>query len=267
MKILFSDFDGTLVDNNESISAKNIERIQKLRAAGHIMVICTGRNLQEFQRDEKRYHFPFDYLVLNNGGQIVDSHYQTLYEKTIDYQVGVDILNHTTSYQGMWSYFCDGHINYAYKDGVTINHGIEEQPFIDVDFQKAYQSVQSFQIICFNQDDQGIDQSQECFEYIQEHYGDDVEAYFNTYYVDVVPKGCSKGTGMKTLLSLIDDKFDKVYAIGDSYNDLSMIEAADDGYTFVYAHNDIKEKTKKHVRYVYEVIDDMLGGDEYELAR
>lgn len=267
MKILFSDFDGTLVDNNELISFKNVEKIQQLRKAGHLMVICTGRNLQEFQRDEQRYHFPFDYIVLNNGGQIVDHEYQTIYEKTIDYQVGVDILNHTTSYQGMWSYFCDGNINYAYKDGITLNHGVDGQPLIDVDFKKAYQSVKSFQILCFNQDNQEIDQSQECFHYIQEYYGNEVEAYFNTYYVDVVPKGCSKGTGMKTLLSLIDKNIDEVYAIGDSYNDLSMIEEADYGYTFVYAHDDIKKKTKNHVHYVYEVIDDMLGGNVDELAR
>ena len=41
---------------------------------------------------------------------------------------------------------------------------------------------------------------------------------------------------------------------------LSMLEVTNYGYTFYHAHDDIKNMTPYHVDYVYEVIEDMLGG-------
>lgn len=259
MKILFSDFDGTLVNGNKMISIKNKELMKELQKQGHLVVICTGRNIKEFQKDQPLFDFPFDYLVLNNGGQIVDQHYQTIFEKVIDKQTGIDILNHTLSYSHMWSYFCDGETTYAYKDGKTYDHSIGDIE-VDQDFVSLYHDVDQFQIICFNQDDAGIENTQMCYDYVMKNYGHEVEAYFNTHYVDVVPKGCSKGTGVRQLLSMLKTNIDEVYTIGDSYNDLSMIEEADYGYTFHHAHEDIKKRTQYHVDYVYEVIEDMLGG-------
>lgn len=259
MKILFSDFDGTLVENNHALSKKNKMMMEELQKQGHLMVICTGRNMMEFQRDEQLFHFPFDYLVLNNGGHIVDKNYQTLYEKRIDKTVGIDILKHAMSYPHMWSYFCDGKVNYAYQDGITYDHAVGKKKVND-DFVSLYKAVDHFQIICFHQDDEGIEDTKICYDYVMKNYSENVEAYFNLHFVDVVPKGCSKGNGMKKLLEILGKKIDEVYAIGDSYNDLSMIQAADYGYTFHYAHDDIKKETNRHVNYVYEVIEDMLGG-------
>ena len=104
-------------------------------------------------------------------------------------------------------------------------------------------------------------------DYVKNNYHDDVEAYFNLHYVDVVPSGCSKGTGVHKLLELLSQNITEVYAVGDSYNDLSMIQEATYGYTFCYAHQDIKQATDRHVQYVYEVIEDMLGGKYDDLAR
>ena len=266
MKILFSDFDGTLVENDKVLSQKNKEMMKILQKQGHLMVICTGRNIKEFQRDQEIFDFQFDYLVLNNGGHIVDKNYHTLYEKVIDKQVGIDILNHTTSYPHMWSYFCDGKETYAYKDGITYDHSIGDVE-IDADFISLYHQAHHFQIICFNQDDAGMKDTNICYDYVKNNYHDDVEAYFNLHYVDVVPSGCSKGTGVHKLLELLSQNITEVYAVGDSYNDLSMIQEATYGYTFCYAHQDIKQATDRHVQYVYEVIEDMLGGKYDDLAR
>lgn len=261
MKVLFSDFDGTLINETQPLSALNKEKMQKLMNCGHKMVICTGRNLQEFLKDQKKYQFPFDYLILNNGGQIVDNHYKTLFEKNIPHDTGVKILNHTISIRDMWSYYCDSHSTYAYINGATYNHAVNGDKLENFNFQKSYQETGDFRIICFHQDNQQIDITKQCVDFVRQYFSDDVEAYYNLHYVDIVPKGCSKGRAMIHLLSMLDH-VDQVYAVGDSYNDLSMLKEADYGYTFVYAHDDIKSQTKYHVNYVYEVIDDMLGGKE-----
>ena len=50
MKILFSDLDGTLVNGQQLLSFKNIEMMKELQKQGHIMVICTGRNIKEIEK-------------------------------------------------------------------------------------------------------------------------------------------------------------------------------------------------------------------------
>ena len=261
MKILFSDFDGTLTNQYKIISQRDIDMMKKLQEEGHCIVICTGRNIREFQSDKNSSQFPFDYVVLNNGGHIIDKNYHTLYEKVIDYDVGVDILNKSTQCQGMWSNYCDGKVTYSYLDGKTYDHSKFDLE-VDEDFFQLYKSAKHFQILCINQADEGIEESLKCCEYIKEHYSDQVEYYFNNHYVDIVPKGCSKGTGIRTMLSLIKEPIDAVYAIGDSFNDLPMIQEADYGYTFHHAHDDMKQATKYHVHYVYEMIEDMLGEEK-----
>lgn len=259
MKLLVSDVDGTLIQNDTSISQKNIEKMKQLQEEGHMIALCTGRNIFEMQRVLSHIDFPFDFLILNNGGHILDRDFHTLYEKKIDPSVGRDILDQTLKYPRIYSHFCDGQVSYSYRCGRTVDYGKEDEPFLDIDYQEAYRQKDGFQIIAFHQEDGGIEETHQCFDYIQKHYAHQVEAYYNLHYVDVVAQGCSKGQGVKTLRSLCQNVFDEVYAVGDSYNDLSMFQEADRSYTFAYAHRDIQQKAMFCVQYVYEVIEDMQG--------
>ena len=119
--------------------------------------------------------------------------------------------------------------------------------------------MKSFHIIWYYQKDTNIECSQKCLEYILNKHGNEVEATYNKYFVDVVPKGCSKATGVKALVDYIGN-IDEIYAVGDAANDLPMIKEADYGYTFFDSSDEIKQQTYKQVNYVYEVIEDMIKG-------
>lgn len=80
-KILFSDIDGTIANDNLPITYKDQEAVKKLRTQGHYFSFCTGRNIQETKLVTP--HFEYDYLVLNNGAMIVDQNDQVLYRKQI----------------------------------------------------------------------------------------------------------------------------------------------------------------------------------------
>ena len=255
MKVLFSDYDGTLVENMKE-KGTNGDAIRKLQSEGHKMVICTGRNYQELMRDLPLFDIPFDYLVLNNGGHIVDSHHKTVYLREIKKEVGVDILDYITQHDNIYVYYFDGNRHLGYKDHKTVDSNLYDQEIED-NFKEEYNKVNSFHIIWYYQPDENIETTQKCVDYILQNHANEVEATYNRHYVDVVPKGCSKASGIRDLINIIGN-VDEVYAVGDSYNDLPMILEADFGYTFHDAKDDIKEKTCKQVDYVYEVIEDML---------
>ena len=74
MKILFTDLDGTLLDDNKDISAEDMSAVRKMIAAGHKFVMTTGRPLTSVKKLAGRYGFleAGFYLVSFNGGLIYD---------------------------------------------------------------------------------------------------------------------------------------------------------------------------------------------------
>ena len=74
MKILFTDLDGTLLDDNKDISAEDMSAIRRMIAVGHKFVMTTGRPLTSVKRLASRYGFleAGFYLVSFNGGLIYD---------------------------------------------------------------------------------------------------------------------------------------------------------------------------------------------------
>lgn len=252
-KMLFCDMDGTLIEDNKLIHSKNIELLNKWQNKGYKIVLCTGRNIVECQMILKKIDIPYDYLVLNNGGHILDKE-KTLYEKKINHDVGCAILDFTTRFHGMWSYYCNGKETYGYLNGKTYDHSGHGNIEIDDDFIKLYHKAGDFQIIWFHQDNQQMDNTLYCLDYIRKYFVEDIEPHLNLHYVDLVPIGCSKGESVKKLLSLIDDHIDKVYAIGDSYNDIAMFKEADITATFSYADIQVKKHADNIVDYAYEFI-------------
>ena len=261
-KILFSDVDGTIIDQNGLLHPQDKEAINQLRAQGHYMVLCTGRTKKEIQVLLNTYHFPYDYLILNNGSRIIDKDGNDLYKKEVSAQAGRKIIENCLNYQDYSLFFYDGirEISLAWinnKTHIYGDHGMVETD--EYDFLEEYKKSSSFELICFNQNNEQIDQTIRIKEFVESQFKDELSAHLNTYFLDIVPANCSKGSGIKTLLSLLCEQVES-YAVGDSYNDILMFDAVNHSYTFHRCLDEIKQHTDKQVDYVYQIIDDMLGG-------
>ena len=62
------------------------------------------------------------------------------------------------------------------------------------------------------------------------------------YFLEFTEEGVTKGTSLHLLIQQLGITRDEVIAIGDSYNDLAMIEFAGLGVAMGNAPEDIKEK-------------------------
>ncbi|WP_415967465.1 HAD hydrolase family protein [Faecalitalea cylindroides] len=85
----------------------------------------------------------------------------------------------------------------------------------------------------------------------------DLSAFPNQFYVDIIDKKCSKGNAV----NFIQNHFslEKVFAIGDSYNDLSMLNAADVSFTFQESSEDVKRVADYVVKSLSEAVDQFDG--------
>ena len=93
MKVLASDFDGTLFfkDETPTIREKDIEAIKKFQAAGNKFGICTGRHLRGIL-DVTKNKIDFDFYILNSGCIILDHDCNPIYERWIDYSDAIQVF-------------------------------------------------------------------------------------------------------------------------------------------------------------------------------
>lgn len=83
MKILVSDFDGTLFIDNR-VSKEDIQKIEEFRKKGNIFIISTARNFSTVKKECLKYSINVDYFFCDIGSVILDNDGNVLYKKYIN---------------------------------------------------------------------------------------------------------------------------------------------------------------------------------------
>lgn len=258
-KILFSDLDGTIIGKDaKPLHEKNLEALQALRNQGHLVALCTGRNNIDLLPTLKITPIPYDYLVLCNGAYITDRQGQVLYEKDIPLQVGRTLLRKFMAEERLVTYFCDGtHCYMKNSQGLLVIddkgdiHTYQDHSM----FSTFLEQAPKFTIIGINQEDEKTDFLDDYVNRILPSFNNEISWFYNMGYIDIMASGSSKGNGMKHLYELLELDRNQVYAIGDSFNDISMIELAGHGMTFHRSPQVVKEHANHLVNHLFEVLD------------
>lgn len=93
---------------------------------------------------------------------------------------------------------------------------------------------------------------------IRKEFGGDLQAFQNVGSVDVVARGCSKGHGLEVVRENLGP--DVLAGIGDSCNDVSLLDAADIAYTFEASPEEVCKHADRLVGSVAEALEDVALG-------
>lgn len=227
---LISDFDGTLFFINEQppvreIDVKKIQEFQRDNVFG----LCTGRPLIGIS-DLKKFGIQCDFYILTSGALIVDKDFNIIYEKCMTQDVVQALIDETKQYKAVIQ--AKSKI-YPIKE--AINLPIEQKVIYrasDLTESALGMSVRT-------------DNDEEAFELVKKLRANyKIQALQNENYVDIVPLGCSKGTAVQYIKEHYNLSF--VAAIGDSYNDMDMLEKADISFTFATSPKPV-QKSATHL--------------------
>lgn len=219
-KAVFFDIDGTLLDDHNYIPKSTIDGIHKLQKAGNYAFICTGRT-KAYVRDEALLSIGFDGIV-SGCGTMVEFQGKELYYYKIDAgQVKRTIHffkehNVATIMEGRYYLFLDE------KDFGT-NPFIERlQREIGDGIASIMENEADWEVSKFSCDVEKVDSA-----VLKQELEKDYSLIFHDEPVmEVVPKCCSKGTGILKVCENLGLDVGDTYAVGDSVNDLPMFEAA-----------------------------------------
>lgn len=93
-RILFTDLDGTLLNDHKEVTSGNQVAIDEALACGHKIVVCTGRPLASARVCAAKAGLDKEgcYVICFNGGQIYDPyHEKTVYGKTFSKETAAKI--------------------------------------------------------------------------------------------------------------------------------------------------------------------------------
>lgn len=228
-KIIACDLDETLLSTDRTVSSKNIAAIKKACDLGVKFVPATGRGynsiggtLRELGLDGKEN----EYVISYNGGAITENkdnkllHFEglpfDLAEKIYQRGLNYDVCIHVYTKDMVYVY----NLNPEEKDYVSGRMEITEISDKNLNFLKGQDIVK----VLFQNDNRTyLNQIEKDLKDITA----DVDvSYSSNRYIEFNHKGVNKGAGLQKLADLLGVKMSETIAIGDNFNDLSMIKAA-----------------------------------------
>ncbi|RHM58863.1 MULTISPECIES: HAD-IIB family hydrolase [Coprobacillaceae] len=249
MKLLASDFDGTLIHHQENksyILKEDKQKIIDFQKAGNLFGVCSGRELRGLLNQSE--DVKFDFYILHSGGIILDQNQHVIYEKLIgkeDMKKVIELFDKNVC----WTIVA-GNKKYAMNPHSRI-------PPYDL-LIKDVDEVKEDRIATFSAHfphDQ--EAARKCCELVNKNQTI-VKAFQNIEDVDIVLNGCSKGNAIHYIQQYYHLKDEDINVIGDSYNDISMFDACHNSFTFFSSPQEVQVHTKTLVHNIKECIEKII---------
>ncbi|AXE37260.1 HAD family hydrolase [Acidipropionibacterium virtanenii] len=239
-KVLATDLDGTLIFEG-GVSSADMAALSRWTAAGNVLVINTGRSLQAVGEALRSYGLPRpDHVIAFNGAVVADGDLTVLASTPI----GPGLLGQITD-------LLRGEPAMLMASTIDRDHAVLAPELARPDgrpFQVAPWAIRGEVEDLDRRDLFGMpiaipdDAVRARIEARLRLLCDGrAELHRNLFFIDVVPAGVTKGTGLARLLADFLPGHGEVYTIGDSWNDLPMHAVADLSATLPHAPDDVKE--------------------------
>ena len=252
-KVFASDFDGTLyfykAEDARKLPPENVAKVREYQAAGHLFGLCTGRQVGGLTPFIGGILQP-DFYITSSGANIVDRDLQPILKEGVDPAVADAILKEM--------------LPRGYRPTLDVEGDI--CVFRPMDYPGKYYVITGVddcppgKIHQVSIHTESYDDAAAWAKRINEQFGDKVQAFQNVIEIDIAPKGCSKGKGVEYLKRYMKEQWGDVviYGIGDSINDLPLIEASDRSYTFPYAPEEVQKKATLVVPTIVDALEDSM---------
>lgn len=224
-KLLFFDIDGTIItesDEGRMIPDSLVPALEKLKHNGHLCFVNTGRSYAEIEPLIRK--LPFLGFVCGCGTHIISGS-ETLLSATIPFSLGNEII--ADIYKHDYEFVLEGKDSVYYKDTPyqtqigTFRKEHENSVPDAVHYITALAKDLTFDKFCiWLKSGQSLDG-------FYEKYSDTLTFIDRKGgFYEIMPKGYSKATGIAFLENHFQIPHEHTIAIGDSTNDLPMLEYA-----------------------------------------
>ncbi len=253
-KIVFVDLDGTLKDSNKKISMRNKRIFEKLADIGIVVVFTTGRPLSYTISLSKQFSSS-NYVISSNGAEIYNySNGNVIYHNRLSRENINKLKELIKKYQLFFIANCltQAYTNKTFDDpGKKIVHSVDEITDLNIS-QLIVESYDEEVMRLFKNDISGISG----IKISNKSRSSGASASDQILFYDITNSDVSKGNAVKILCDYLNIDIKKTMAIGDSDNDIEMLQTVN----VKVAMNNATEALKKEANFI------TLSNDEEGVA-
>lgn len=194
MKVIVSDFDGTLYKDDKIIYQ---DKINKFVISGNTFIIATGRNMASLKKDLDKFTLNPSFYICNDGAIILDQFYNVIYRTDIDNSILRPIYNELKNNDNVLEVLID--TGNGYID--DINRSANKLIARYYDKTKAINLVNS----------------------LNSKYPS-IFGYVSNNWINITKKTETKGKAIDYLSNYYNLNKYPIYVIGNDINDVSMCD-------------------------------------------
>ncbi len=232
IKLIATDLDGTLFNDNKQISDENLKAIEDACAMGLFVVPATGRALYTIPQNVLELNC-INYAITSNGADVIDLKTgKSIYKNQLDAKTALGVINAGLDMDIMVEIFVNGKaytlkkfadklvyygVNPKFTDWIMETRNIIES-FSDI-LSKG-NTVENINLIFTD-----LNKRKEMYKYLTENL--DVEVTNSLgYNLEAGKKGCSKGDALEKLAEFLGINMKDTMCLGDNENDRDMLSRA-----------------------------------------
>lgn len=235
-KIIFFDIDGTILDEETNkIPESALEAIKKLKENGHLAIINTGRTKAILPE-----------LIKNSGfngyicgcGTYIECDGQLLLDHKLGNALSKEIALDFKEFkldgigEGRNFIYFPEKSTIKHKEALRLTIELPEEGFPSKSLSDLDDLIFDKFVMFLNEDSN--------FDGFYNKYKNKLDFIKRSDdFYEVVPKGFSKATGIEFLINHLNIPHENTFAIGDSTNDLSMLEYAYNSIAMGNSHEDL----------------------------
>lgn len=243
-KLIAIDMDDTLLNEELEISEENLEAISHAHRKGIKVILCTGRPTDSVVKYLNRYPIlrQQDYFIAFNGAVIIS------------------VINNNIMFKKeIPKHILDKLIDIGYKENVDIQLYSDKDLYVSryTERTKSYEKlsgIKSTLITDLKDIESSIKVLYNCWDVIklenikteiETTFKEDLNVFFSKKcYLEVLEKNANKGLALEYISNQLNINPEEVIAIGDSENDLYMINYAGLGVCMKNGRETIKQKAQ-----------------------
>ncbi len=236
IKILFSDFDGTLFSKSKSISETDIQILQQMGLLGIVRVIATGRSFFSIRKVIPET-FPIDYIILSSGagimkwqtkqllqissisGELTDALCSLLIKSDMPFFVQNPLPENHVGY-----YYLNRNQNPDFKRRLNLYRNFMEP------IEKRRPGQTASQFILIHRNEQEIKNLLKPFTSHLHLIKATSPLDHKTLWLEIFPSRISKASAAQWLMQYLNIRNEKSLAIGNDFNDLDLLHWASKAY-------------------------------------
>ena len=246
IKIIFSDMDGTLLDENGQLPEEFPQVMEELKAYGVLFAPASGRQYYSLLDSFAEYKDEFIFLAEN--GTLVKQHDKELFSSPMPKKLGLKVLAEGLATTGAYTVLCGKKQAYILKN--------QSQPEFLEELHKYFthtEAVDDFaqvddDIIKVSFFDPKAEADRTIYPHLKKYNGRLQVVLASAYWVDIIGFGINKGIAIQQVQKKLKITPKECAAFGDYMNDAEMMSSVYYSYAMANAHPKVKELARFEAR-------------------